>query len=70
MRLILSESGFHPLDGARYLRRIGINAQVTSLVAYHSCAPIEAKVRGLDVELASEFFPGTRLCTDALCSAI
>jgi predicted hydrolase (HD superfamily) len=44
----LVETGFHPLDGARYLRRIGIDAQVVSLVAYHSCAEIETEVRGLD----------------------
>ncbi|GAA2721520.1 FtsK/SpoIIIE domain-containing protein [Cellulomonas aerilata] len=29
-------TGFHPLDGARFLRRIGSGDPVTSLVAYHS----------------------------------
>ncbi len=43
----LVDTGFHPLDGARYLRRVGINGRVVSLVAYHSCAEIEAEVRGL-----------------------
>jgi hypothetical protein len=62
----LVETGFHPLDGARYLRRIGIDAQVVSLVAYHSCAEIEAKVRGLGGALASEFRPGDALLSDAL----
>src|SRR5215831_202508 len=43
----LVETGFHPLDGARYLRRVGFDGQVVSLVAYHSCAQIEADVRAL-----------------------
>jgi HD superfamily phosphodiesterase len=38
----LVETGFHPLDGARYLRRTGLDGQVVSLVAYHSCAQVEA----------------------------
>ena len=62
----LVETGFHPLDGARYLRRIGIDGQVVSLVAYHSCAEIEAEVRGLGGALASEFRPGDALLSDAL----
>lgn len=59
-------TGFHPLDGARYLRKVGVDEDVVSLVAYHSCAPIEAKVRGLDVELAAEFSPGDQELADAL----
>jgi len=62
----LVETGFHPLDGARYLRRIGVDGQVVSLVAYHSCAQIEADVRGLGPGLATEFFPADSLLTDAL----
>src|SRR5690242_10688544 len=62
----LVETGFHPLDGARYLRREGIDGQVVSLVAYHSCAQIEAGVRGLGAELASEFSPAEPLLSDAL----
>ena len=62
----LVETGFHPLDGARYLRRVGVDEQVVSLVAYHSCAQIEADVRGLGAELASEFSPADPLLTDAL----
>lgn len=50
----LVETGFHPLDGARYLRRQGINDPVVRRVAHHSCARIEADVRGLGTELASE----------------
>ena len=62
----LAVTGFHPLDGARYLRRAGVDGQVVSLVAYHSCAQIEADLRGLGVELATEFSPGNSLLTDAL----
>jgi HD domain len=62
----LVEAGFHPLDGARYLRRVGVDGQVVSLVAYHSCAQIEAEVRGLGAELASEFTPAEPLLSDAL----
>ncbi len=62
----LVETGFHPLDGARFLRRKGVDEQVVSLVAYHSCAQIEADVRGLRSELASEFVPADSSLTDAL----
>jgi hypothetical protein len=62
----LVKTGFHPLDGARYLRRVGVDGQVVSLVAYHSCAQIEAEVRGLGAELAAEFSPADRMLTDAL----
>lgn len=62
----LVDTGFHPIDGARYLRGVGIDEAVISLVAYHSCALIEAKVRGLDSDLASEFSPGDPELMDAL----
>jgi predicted hydrolase (HD superfamily) len=62
----LVRTGFHPLDGARYLRRVGVDGQVVSLVAYHSCARIEADVRGLGAELAAEFSPADAPLTDAL----
>src|SRR5215469_14148605 len=62
----LVETGFHPLDGARFLRRESVDGQVVSLVAYHSCAQIEAEVRGLGAELAAEFSPADPSLTDAL----
>ena len=62
----LVQTGFHPLDGARYLLCAGVDEQVASLVAYHSCAQIEADVRGLGAELASEFSPAAPLLADAL----
>jgi putative nucleotidyltransferase with HDIG domain len=49
------DTGFHPLDGARFLRQSGVDERIAALVAHHSCALIEADERGLDDELASEF---------------
>ena len=62
----LVETGFHPIDGARYLRFIGVDETVVSLVAYHSCALIEAEIRGLSSELASEFSPADSVLADVL----
>ncbi|TQN28332.1 putative nucleotidyltransferase with HDIG domain [Haloactinospora alba] len=52
----LAVTGFHPLDGARYLRG-GERAdeRVCALVAHHSGALVEAEERGLLDELTSEF---------------
>lgn len=58
----LLDTGFHALDGARYLRRAGVSEPIVCLVAYHSCALIEARVRRLEAELASEFSLGARRC--------
>ena len=63
----LAASGFHPLDGARYLRDVEhADAMVCRLVAHHSCAIIEAEERGLAGELAREFKPAPRDLADAL----
>jgi len=51
----LVDTGFHPLDGARWLRSHGAGARVAVLVANHSCALIEASERGLHRMLADEF---------------
>jgi putative nucleotidyltransferase with HDIG domain len=32
------ETGFHAVDGARYLRSLGLDPLVVNLVAHHSCA--------------------------------
>lgn len=47
----LVDTGFHPLDGARYLQRLGRH-DVACLVAHHSGADVEARHRGLAEELA------------------
>src|SRR5579864_7625411 len=44
----LAATGFHPLDGARYLRDAQhADVLLCRLVAHHSCAIIEAEERGL-----------------------
>lgn len=47
----LAESGFHPLDGARFVRAHG-HERLAGLVAYHCSAQAEAGERGLRDELA------------------
>lgn len=44
-------TGFHPLDGAAWLREHGWGWDVTGLVAHHSLAIVEATRRGLGGEL-------------------
>ena len=51
----LVEAGFHPIDGARFLRSDGWNEMIDNLVAHHSCAVIEAERRGLLAELVGQF---------------
>lgn len=51
----IADTGFHPLDGARQLRRIGAPDQLCRLVAHHTCALFEARLRGLDQLLLDEF---------------
>jgi hypothetical protein len=50
----LVDSGFHPLDGAIYLRRTGAPPRLTALVAHHSEARLLAQSRGL-LDALSEF---------------
>jgi hypothetical protein len=47
----LVHTGFHPLDGARYLREVGASERLCALVAHHTCAYREAELRGLSAEL-------------------
>lgn len=44
-------TGFHPLDGARFLAERSAPAAVVSLVAHHTGAVFEAEERGLTAEL-------------------
>lgn len=63
----LAATGFHPLDGARYLRDVEhADDRLCRLVAHHSCAVVEARTRGLDDELVAEFAPVDGLVADAL----
>jgi putative nucleotidyltransferase with HDIG domain len=48
----LHDTGFHPLDGARYLERSGWPTRLAALVAHHSGAGYLAVVHGLSGALA------------------
>ncbi|MET7468417.1 HD domain-containing protein [Micromonospora sp. NPDC005599] len=49
------DTGFHALDGARWLLRQAFRPRLASLVAHHSCASYEAEERGLKPALMAEF---------------
>ncbi|WP_030887171.1 HD domain-containing protein [Streptomyces sp. NRRL S-1868] len=52
----IATTGFHPLDGARFLRdQENVPERVVRLVAHHSFALLEAEERGLREELQDEF---------------
>ncbi|MET7947150.1 HDIG domain-containing metalloprotein [Micromonospora sp. NPDC005324] len=51
----IRDTGFHALDGARWLLTVGFSARLAALVAHHSCASYEAAERGLGHVLAAEF---------------
>lgn len=58
-------TGFHPLDGARYLQGVDGPDRLVNLVAHHSCATLEAELRGFSDELA-EFEDEKTVLRDAL----
>lgn len=62
----LVTTGFHPLDGARWVRGQGQDERLACLVAHHSCASFEARVRGLLDALLVEFEPEESATYDAL----
>lgn len=62
------DTGFHPLDGARFLRGEGFPERLVNLVAHHSGARFEADERGLSEEL-SEFNCEDSPVMDALVTA-
>jgi len=49
----LVDTGFHPLDGARFLASKGYPDRLCALVAHHSAATFEAEERGLADELGA-----------------
>jgi HD superfamily phosphodiesterase len=53
----LAATGFHPLDGARWLAGLG-HDRLAGLVAHHTGSKHEAALRGLSSELAT--FPEER----------
>lgn len=61
----LASTGFHPLDGARYLLTTDAPRRLVDLVAMHSSAAAEAEAKGLSAELA-EFADERSLTRDLL----
>ncbi|WP_101953398.1 HD domain-containing protein [Mycobacterium intracellulare] len=49
----LVDTGFHPLDGARYAEKARVSPNVVSLIAHHTGAVVEARERGLLDQLAA-----------------
>ncbi len=68
---LLALTGFHPLDGARFLRdEHRTDERLVRLVANHTFALLEAEERGLRAELEAEFpILDDQLLTDALTYA-
>lgn len=52
----LAKIGFHPVDGARFARDVGMPDLVARLIAFHTGSEFEAQQRGLLAEL-HEFTP-------------
>jgi hypothetical protein len=56
----MAVTGFHTLDGARFLAAARVSPRLVGLVAHHSCAVLEAELRGMSAELAEfDDEPGT-----------
>jgi len=62
----IRQTGFHPIDGARHLRQLGFDEDIVCLVAHHTCAHIEADLRGLGATLLEEFPVRSELPHDEL----
>jgi putative nucleotidyltransferase with HDIG domain len=62
------ETGFHPIDGARYAQRAGFPSLIVELIAYHTGAEFEAAERGLDNELAAYARPAPRWLSILSCA--
>jgi putative nucleotidyltransferase with HDIG domain len=64
----IEDSGFHPLDGARFLARQGWPDRICALVAHHSGARFTARATGQAEELSRFSFERTPV-SDALTYA-
>ncbi len=65
----VARSGFHPLDGARFLRAAGWPDNVCALVAHHTCSRVEAERRGFGDLLRTDFADRPGPDRDALWAA-
>lgn len=64
-----ADTGFHPLDGARYLRAQGWEDEICRLVAHHTDAAKHADAEGLAGQLRTEFAEVNGLAQDVLWTA-
>ncbi|MBS4102994.1 HD domain-containing protein [Tsukamurella paurometabola] len=64
----LAKTGFHPVDGARFLRAEGFDETVVRLVAHHSGAEVEAEERGLSADLVEFARPSEHLLDFVTCA--
>jgi hypothetical protein len=55
----LADTGFHPLDGARWLTAHGWAPEIAGLVAHHSASRYVAEARGLGELMATYDAPST-----------
>jgi hypothetical protein len=62
------DTGFHPLDGARFLDRHGWPPRLSALVAHHSGARFVAAAAGLDAAMSAYPYEESTL-SDALTCA-
>jgi putative nucleotidyltransferase with HDIG domain len=63
----IASTGFHALDGARYLRDVQrADTRLCALVAYHTGAIYEALERSLESDLTSEFSSPPQPLAEAL----
>ncbi len=65
----LVQTGHHAIDGARYLAGIGVADRVVSLVAYHSCAEVEAQMRLVEDQLRDFDPPSDTFMADVVTFA-
>jgi hypothetical protein len=65
----VATTGFHPLDGAEWLREHGWSDEICRLVAWHTGASFEAELLGLYQTLAREFYPPPTIAAAALAWA-
>jgi putative nucleotidyltransferase with HDIG domain len=61
----LRRTGFHPVDGALFLREVGAPDRLSALVAHHSEARLQAAAHGA-LEALAEFRHESGAVTDAL----
>jgi hypothetical protein len=64
----LRDTGFHPLDGARWLTGAGWSMEVAGLVAHHSAAHYVAEARGLQDAMSPYDDPSA--CTGPVADAL